>query len=122
MGLIFIVDDSATTRASVEFTLKENGLEVVAAEDGPKCLAAVPGMAKDPDLFILDVNMPGMDGITLIKELRKIERTKFTPILMLTTESQDSKKAEGKAAGASGWLVKPFDPPSLIQVVRRFVK
>lgn len=122
MGLIFIVDDSATTRASVEFTLKENGLEVMAAEDGPKCLAAVPGMAKDPDLFILDVNMPGMDGITLIKELRKIERTKFTPILMLTTESQDSKKAEGKAAGASGWLVKPFDPPSLIQVVRRFVK
>ncbi|MBN8218722.1 MAG: response regulator [Spirochaetes bacterium] len=122
MGLVFIVDDSATTRASVDFTLKENGLEVVQAEDGPKCLAAIPGLPKDPDLFILDVNMPGMDGIALIGEIRKVARTKFTPILMLTTESQDTKKAEGKAAGASGWLVKPFDPPQLVEVVRRFVK
>ena len=122
MGTIYIVDDSATTRASVEYTLKQGGHEVITSESGPSCLTKVGTLSKSPDLFILDVNMPEMDGITLIKELRKLDLTKYTPILMLTTESQDSKKLEGKQAGASGWLVKPFDPSQLMGVVQRFVK
>lgn len=122
MSKVFIVDDSATTRASVEYTLTEAGYSVDTSSNGPEVLSKLETSAKEASLFILDVNMPEMDGITLIREIRKLPDLKFTPILMLTTESQDSKKMEGKKAGASGWIVKPFNPEQLSSVVSRFVR
>ncbi|MBN2656242.1 MAG: response regulator [Spirochaetales bacterium] len=119
MKTIFAVDDSPTARASIEYTLSKAGFQVVLAEDGVKALEKIPSTPQI-DVFLFDVNMPNMDGITLIKEVRKLGDHKFTPILFLTTESQESKKMEGKAAGASGWVVKPFDPEQLIAVISRF--
>jgi two-component system chemotaxis response regulator CheY len=121
MGTICITDDSSTTRASVEYTLTEANYNVLSSIDGEDCLNKLNCDQPDVDLFIFDVNMPKMDGITLVKEVRKLEKFKFTPILMLTTESQDSIKMEGKKAGASGWLVKPFNPDQLVSIVKRFV-
>ncbi|MBU8914315.1 MAG: response regulator [Spirochaetales bacterium] len=124
MKKILIVDDSAALRTSVEFTLSEQGYDVLQAEDGSKGLAVLTGMAgKESELgmIISDINMPNMDGISFIKEVKKTA-FKFTPILVLTTESQDSKKMEGKEAGASGWLVKPFKPEQLMAVVSKFLK
>jgi two-component system chemotaxis response regulator CheY len=92
---------------------------VIEGSDGQDALGKVSG--KSVNLVVTDLNMPVMDGITLIKELRKTANFKFTPILMLTTESQDSKKQEGKSAGATGWLVKPFNPDQLLQVVAKVV-
>jgi len=120
---ILIVDDSSTLRASVEFTLSEAGYTVLQAEDGIAALAVLKGyQGKESDLgmIITDINMPNMDGITFIKELKKTT-FKFAPILVLTTESQDSRKLEGKEAGASGWLVKPFKPEQLMGVVTKFL-
>lgn len=119
MKTIFAVDDSPTARASIEYTLSKAGFKVVLAEDGVKALEKIPA-TEQIDVFLFDVNMPNMDGITLIKEVRKLNDHKFTPILFLTTESQESKKMEGKAAGASGWVVKPFDPEQLVAVISRF--
>jgi len=119
MKTIFAVDDSPTARASIEYTLSKAGFKVVLAEDGVKALEQIPSTT-GIDVFLFDVNMPNMDGITLIKEVRKLSDHKFTPILFLTTESQESKKMEGKAAGASGWVVKPFDPEQLVAVITRF--
>lgn len=119
MKTIFAVDDSPTARASIDYTLSKAGFKVVLAEDGVKALQKIPETA-DIDIFLFDVNMPNMDGITLIKEVRKLADHRFTPILFLTTESQESKKMEGKAAGASGWIVKPFEPEQLIAVIKRF--
>ncbi len=119
---ILIVDDSSTLRASVEFTLAEAGYDVVQAGDGNEGLQALDGVDKDQlGMIITDINMPNMDGITFIQEVKKTD-FKFVPILVLTTESQDSKKMEGKSAGASGWLVKPFKPEQLIAVVSKFLK
>lgn len=121
---ILIVDDSTTLRASVEFTLSEQGHEVLQAEDGDKGLEMLKGMEGNEDeldMIIADINMPNMDGITMIKEVKKTP-FKFIPILVLTTESQESKKMEGKEAGASGWLVKPFKPEQLAAVVSKFLK
>lgn len=121
---ILIVDDSTTLRASVEFTLSEQGHEVLQAEDGDKGLEMLKGMEgkeDELDMIIADINMPNMDGITMIKEVKKTP-FKFIPILVLTTESQESKKMEGKEAGASGWLVKPFKPEQLAAVVSKFLK
>lgn len=115
--LVLTVDDSKTIRDMVSFTLKGAGFEVIEAEDGQIALSVVKG--KIPDLIITDLNMPNMDGITLIKNLRAIPQYKATPILMLTTEQTDDKKAEGRSAGATGWIVKPFDPDKLIQVVQK---
>lgn len=121
MGKIaLIVDDSASMRQMVNFTLKDAGYEVVAAGNGKEALTALAG--KKADVIITDLNMPVMDGITFITEARKLPAYKFTPIIMLTTESQESKKAEGKKAGASGWIVKPFKPEELVGTVQRFVK
>ena len=117
MATILAVDDSASMRQMVAFTLKQAGHEVVEAEDGQKALAAAKGKAFN--LVISDVNMPVMDGITLIKELRALPNYKFTPILMLTTEAGADKKQEGKAAGATGWIVKPFNPEQLLSTVNR---
>jgi two-component system chemotaxis response regulator CheY len=114
---ILTVDDSASIRQVVSFTLKGGGYEVVEAVDGRDALAKVNGAPIH--LVVTDLNMPNLDGIGLIRELRARPATKFTPILMLTTESQDAKKQEGKAAGATGWIVKPFKPDQLLAVVRK---
>lgn len=111
------VDDSKTMRDMVSFTLKGAGFEVIEAEDGKDAIAK---LANSPvDIVITDLNMPNMNGFELIRSLRAQESYKFTPILMLTTEGDDSKKLEGKSAGATGWIIKPFNPEKLIQVINK---
>jgi len=115
-----IVDDSASMRQLVAFTIKDAGYDVLLAENGKDALEK---MSKTKiDMVITDLNMPEMDGITFIRELRGKVDFKFIPIVMLTTESQEAKKQEGRAAGASGWIVKPFSPSQLMDVVKKFVK
>ena len=114
---ILAVDDSKTMRDMVGFTLRNAGFEVIEAEDGVQALAAVVG--KLIDLVITDINMPNMDGIALVKELRANPAFRSTPILVLTTESDSGKKDEGRSAGATGWIVKPFVPEKLLQVVNK---
>lgn len=116
---VLTVDDSPSIRQMVSFTLKSAGYEVLEANDGQDGLDKARGKAVD--LILTDQNMPRMDGITLIKALRGMPTYKSTPILMLTTESGDTMKQQGKAAGATGWLVKPFDPQKLIEVVRKVI-
>lgn len=116
MAKILAVDDSASMRQMVAFTLKGAGHTVIEATDGLDALKAAKNNTGF-DLVISDVNMPNMDGITLIRELRAIPDFKFTPILMLTTESGLEKKSEGKAAGATGWIVKPFNPDQLLATI-----
>ena len=115
---VLVVDDSPTMRQMVAFTLTSAGYQVVEAGNGKEAVGKVTGGAK-PDLVVTDLNMPEMDGITLIKEIRKMPALKFTPILMLTTEASDDKKKAGQAAGATGWIVKPFNPVKLVEAVRR---
>ena len=122
MKTIFVTDDSPTARASISYVLKEKGYNVILAEDGVDALNKIKETTDSIDLFLCDVNMPKMDGITLVGEIRRLQKCKFTPILMLTTESQESKKMEAKNAGASGWIVKPFEPEQLVSLVGRFVK
>lgn len=119
MAKILAVDDSASMRQMVTFTLKSAGHEVVEAVDGVDALAKAKGARFD--LVISDVNMPNMDGITLIKELRGLPAFKFTPMLMLTTESAGDKKQQGKAAGATGWIVKPFNPDQLLATIGKVI-
>ncbi|MBI9107025.1 MAG: response regulator [Spirochaetales bacterium] len=120
MKTVFAVDDSPTARASIKYTLEKEGYNVVLSDDGVNALKILDGYSDLINVFLFDVNMPNMDGITLIREVRAIEKYKFTPILFLTTESQESKKIEGKNAGASGWIVKPFEPTQLIEIIKRF--
>jgi two-component system chemotaxis response regulator CheY len=121
MGKKFlIVDDSSSMRQLVSFTIKDAGFDVLQAENGKDALFKLGGSTVD--MVITDLNMPEMDGIELIRKLRATPEHKFTPIVMLTTESQEAKKQEGKLAGASGWIVKPFSPENLLSVVKRFVK
>ncbi|MDT7041896.1 response regulator [Candidatus Nitronereus thalassa] len=115
---ILVVDDSVSMRQMVTFTLKGAGFEVVEAGDGKEAVAKLNGGAK-PNLVITDLNMPNMDGISLIKEIRGMAAHKFTPVLMLTTESADDKKKEGQSAGATGWIVKPFNPDQMLQVIKK---
>lgn len=115
--LILTVDDSASVRQMVSFTLRQNGYEVIEAVDGQDALQKVGGARLD--MVITDLNMPNLDGIGLIKGLRGLPACRFIPIIMLTTESQDEKKQEGKSAGATGWIVKPFKPDQLIAVVKK---
>lgn len=117
MAKILAVDDSASMRQMVAFTLKGAGYEVVEASDGKQALDKAK--TTQVDLVLSDVNMPVMDGITLVKELRALSNYKFTPILMLTTESAGDKKMEGKKAGATGWLVKPFNPDQLLATIKK---
>ena len=114
---IMTVDDSASVRQMVSFTLREAGYEVVEAADGKDALVKLTG--KTPSMVITDLNMPNMDGIGLIRELRTQPACKFIPIVMLTTESQAEKKQEGRLAGATGWIVKPFKPDQLLAVVKK---
>lgn len=115
--LIMTADDSASVRQMVSFTLKQGGYDVVEAVDGKDALNKL--QTTKVDMLITDLNMPNLDGIGLIRGARALPACKFIPIVMLTTESQDSKKAEGKSAGATGWIVKPFKPEQLIAVVKK---
>jgi two-component system, chemotaxis family, chemotaxis protein CheY len=117
MATILTVDDTASMRQMISFTLNSVGHEVIQASDGKEALKLLEG--KKVDLVIADVNMPNMDGITLVKSLREQTEHKFTPILMLTTESQESKRQQGKVAGATGWIVKPFNPEQLLTIVKK---
>lgn len=117
MASILAVDDSVSMRQMVSFTLKGAGYEVVEAVDGQDALNKAKG--KKVNLVVTDVNMPNMDGISLIKALRALPDYKFTPILMLTTEAGDGKKQEGKTAGATGWIVKPFNPEQLLATIKK---
>jgi len=114
---IMTVDDSASVRQMVGFALKGAGYLVTEAVDGKDALAKING--SPPHMVITDLNMPNMDGIELIKALRALPTCKFMPIVLLTTESQDAKKQEGRAAGATGWIVKPFKPDQLLAVVKK---
>jgi two-component system, chemotaxis family, chemotaxis protein CheY len=116
---VLAVDDSASIRQMVSFTLKSAGYEVIEAVDGVDGLDKAKAGACN--LVLTDQNMPRMDGLSLIKSLRALPAYKTTPILMLTTESSDAMKSQGRAAGATGWLVKPFDPQKLIEVVRKVI-
>ena len=116
---ILAVDDSASMRQMVLFTLEGAGYEVLQACDGVEAL----DMARHStvDLVLTDVHMPRMDGITLVRELRSLPSYKFVPMLILTTESSQEKKLDGKSAGATGWIVKPFNPPQLLATVARVI-
>ena len=114
---ILAVDDSASLRQMVAFTLKSAGYDVIEAGDGEEGLAKAKGATVN--VVLTDQNMPKMDGLTLVKNLRALPQYAATPILLLTTESSDQMKAAGKAAGATGWLVKPFDPAKLIEVIKK---
>ena len=116
---VLTVDDSASIRQMVAFTLKSAGYTVVEAPDGNAGLATAK--SKQIDLVLTDQNMPGMDGLTLIKALRALPQYRSTPILMLTTEAGDAMKQQGRAAGATGWLVKPLDPQKLLEVVKKVI-
>jgi len=116
--MVLVVDDSPTMRQMVAFTLTGAGFQVVEASNGKEAVGKIASGAK-PDLVVTDLNMPEMDGISLIKEIRKIPALKFTPILMLTTESADDKKKDGQTAGATGWIVKPFNPEQMLKVIQK---
>jgi two-component system, chemotaxis family, chemotaxis protein CheY len=120
MAKILAVDDSASMRQMVSFTLKGAGHDVLEASDGAQALSLAK-TSSGVDLVISDINMPNMDGIALIRELRALPNFKFTPILMLTTESGVDKKSEGKAAGATGWIVKPFNPDQLLATIAKVI-
>jgi two-component system chemotaxis response regulator CheY len=114
---IITVDDSMSIRETVKMLLASAGYQVLTAEDGVKGLQLC--QQQKADLILSDLNMPNMDGITLIGKLRALPQYRFTPILMLTTESQEEKKVAGKKAGATGWIVKPFDPAKILAVVKK---
>ncbi|MHB8882174.1 MAG: response regulator [Thermodesulfovibrionales bacterium] len=114
---IMTVDDSASVRQMVSFTLKQLGHHIVEAANGVDALKKMD--LRPIDMLITDINMPELDGISLVKKVRENPAYRFIPIIMLTTESQAEKKQEGKAAGATGWIVKPFRPDQLIAVVKK---
>jgi two-component system chemotaxis response regulator CheY len=120
MSLILAVDDSPSMRKMVTFTLTGAGHQVVEAVDGQD--AYEKAQAQSFDLVLTDQNMPKLDGLGLTRKLREHPRYKSTPILMLTTESSDLMKQAGRTAGATGWLVKPFDPARLLEVINKVVK
>lgn len=116
--VVLVVDDSVTMRQMVSFTLTNAGFEVVEAGNGKEAVGKLTAGSK-PNLVVTDLNMPEMDGITLIKQIRAMPTHKFTPILMLTTESSEDKKKDGQAAGATGWIVKPFNPDQMLKVIAK---
>ena len=119
MATIMTVDDTASMRQMISFTLNSVGHKVIEAADGKEALDLAH--ENKVDLVIADINMPNMDGIELVRSLRNLQDYKLTPILMLTTESQTAKRQEGKSAGATGWIVKPFNPDQLVAIVNKVV-
>lgn len=117
---IMTVDDSACIRQMVNFTLKQSGYEIVEAANGIEALDKM--YSGQIHMLITDINMPEMDGLTLVRKVRAMPAYRFIPIIVLTTESQEQKKREGKEAGATGWIVKPFKPEQLIAVVRKVLE
>jgi len=120
MTNILVVDDSPAILALVNLSLTKAGFEVQGELGGDAALAAV--QKKSFDLFVVDINMPGMDGFTLIRKLRELSEYSKTPILVLTAEEVGIERKQGKEAGASGWLVKPFQPKTLLSVVNKLLK
>lgn len=116
---VMIVDDSLSVRNVVGIALKGAGYDVLAAEDGKDALGKLTG--QKVHLIISDVNMPNMNGIEFVKNLKQIAAYKFTPVIMLTTESGEDKKSQGQAAGAKAWVVKPFQPPQLLNAVSKLI-
>ena len=116
---ILTVDDSRSVRQMVGYTLREEGFDVLEAADGREALELLE--SRQVDLILTDLNMPVMDGIAMIRGARSLSSCRFIPIIMLTTESEVAKKQEGKAAGATGWIVKPFQPEQLIGVVKKLL-
>ena len=116
---IMVVDDSASIRMVVRLTLEGEGFNVIDASDGVEALKKLNGVKIH--LLITDVNMPNMDGITLVQEAKKLPTYKFTPMMMLTTEVSEDKKMQGRSAGAKAWLVKPFQPPVLLNAVSKLI-
>ena len=114
---ILAVYDSVTMRQTISTTLEKEGYSVTLANDGMDAISKLDG--NKYHVIVTDINMPNMDGIRLIQEVRKLASHKFTPIIVLTTESQPEKKEEGKNAGATGWIIKPFKPEQLIAVVKK---
>ncbi|MEJ2688366.1 MAG: response regulator [Deltaproteobacteria bacterium] len=118
--IVMTVDDSKSVRQMVNFTLQQVGYTVIEAEDGADALRKLKG--SKVNVVLTDLNMPNMNGIELTRALRADPAYKFVPIILLTTEIKDSKKLEGKAAGATGWIVKPFKPEQLLAVIKKVVK
>lgn len=116
---IMIVDDSTTLRQVVSIALKGAGYDVIEGVDGKDALTKLTG--QKIHLIISDVNMPNMDGITFVKELKKLPAYKFTPVIMLTTEAGEDRKASGQAAGAKAWMVKPFKPDQMLNAVSKLI-
>jgi two-component system chemotaxis response regulator CheY len=117
--IVMTVDDSASVRQMVSFTLKGAGYDVLEAVDGEDALEK---LGDSPvDMVIADINMPNLDGIELVRKVRACPDKKFTPILLLTTESHETKKREGKEAGATGWIEKPFRPEQLVSTVKKVI-
>lgn len=116
---ILTVDDSASMRQMVRMTLTDAGYTAIEASDGKDALTK---LGQKVDMVITDLNMPNMNGIELVRQLRTLPAHKFTPIVLLTTESQEEKKKEGKAAGATGWIVKPFKADQLLAVVTKLLR
>ncbi len=114
---VMVVDDSGSFRTVVKLALQKSGYEVVEACDGKDACGKLDG--RKLNLIVCDVNMPNMDGLTFLKHLKTAPNYKFTPVIMLTTESQETKKAEGRAAGARAWITKPFQPSQLVEAVNR---
>jgi two-component system chemotaxis response regulator CheY len=113
------VDDSASMREMIAFTLRNAGYNIIEAVDGKDALVRLSGAPVQ--MLVTDLNMPNMDGIELIRQVRSLAAYKYTPIVMLTTESQDDKKQAGRAAGASGWIVKPFKAEQLVAVAKKLL-
>jgi len=116
---ILIVDDSASMRQLVGLTLKSAGYEVIEAVDGKDGLTKLSG--NKVDMILTDLNMPNMDGIEMTRQIRSTGAHQFVPVILLTTESQDTKKKEGKQAGATGWIIKPFKPEQLLAVTKKIL-
>jgi two-component system chemotaxis response regulator CheY len=116
---ILIVDDSMSMRQTLAIALRGNGYDVIEASDGKDALGKLDG--RKLNLIISDVNMPNMDGISFVKAAKALPNYKFTPVIMLTTESDETKKQAGKAAGVRAWVVKPFQPPALLDAVAKLI-
>ena len=114
---VMIVDDSGSFRTVVKLALQKAGYDTVEASDGKDAVAKLDG--RKLNLIVCDVNMPNMDGLSFLRHLKTTGSYKFTPVIMLTTESQESKKAEGRAAGARAWITKPFQPSQLVEAVNK---